>query len=127
MCSASTNDDPRVDIWGKGRQLLNQCVREDVLRDRDTDGTTQSVEEDRNGVSNGHVLFVKDDLHSNKRYLYAGARTDTSQDLVTDPDARRRRGLESVEEATSDGEYGASNPHWRVVRPDHGDAGADHD
>lgn len=78
-------------------------------------------------TSGGHVLGRQDALDGDKWDLHAGSRTDTREQLVSDPLAGIGVHVQGVQHPGSDGEDGRAEPHeWRV-EPDAGDGSADDD
>lgn len=121
------NDRPRINTRRMLRNLLKQRITEDVLRDRNTDGSAQGVEEDGYRVTDRHVLFGEDNLHGDKGDLHAHSGAGTREDLVADPSACVGVHFEAVDHSGADSEDGASDPGEGDVEADCGDEAADHD
>lgn len=50
MCGSCRNDDCWVNAGGVDRDLLDECVGENVLSDGDGYSTPECIEEDRKGI-----------------------------------------------------------------------------
>jgi len=62
-----------------------------------------------------HVLCTQYYLDSDEGYLHASTGTDTGQNLVTDPSSSAGIDFQCLEQASSDGEDGGTEPHERSV------------
>ena len=88
MRRACRNDLGRINTRCVFRDLLDQSIGENVLRDRDGHGAAESVEEDGDGVPRRHVFFTEHDLNCDEGDLDASTGAEPSQDLVADPHSR---------------------------------------
>ncbi len=57
MCGARCNDGCGVDTSTEFGKLLDEGIREDILRDRDRKSPTQGIEEDGYGVYVGEANY----------------------------------------------------------------------
>lgn len=91
-----SDNDPRVDASGVQRNLLDKGIGEDVLCDRDGDGTSEGVEEDGHRVADRHVLLVQNDLDRYEWDLDTCTGAESSENLVSDPRGGGRVNLEGI-------------------------------
>ena len=115
MSRAGRDDDSGIHAVCVFRDLLDELVGEDVLRDGDGDGATEAVKEDGDGVARGHVLCAKHDLDGDEGDLDTGAGAEAGDDLVADPAAGVGAHAKRGEHAAADGEDGGAKIEERGV------------
>lgn len=67
------------------RNLLDQGITENILRDRYRYRSSQRVKKDSHSIADGHVFLTQHHLDRDEGQLHARAAPDTSDELVADP------------------------------------------